>query len=170
VTRFLDANEVDVNDSAEIEVIFEQLLTKIEKLIAGEMPPYDKLMSICDMLKELVPHYDWVGFYLVDNEQDRELVLGPYVGDPTEHTRIPFGAGICGQAAEREDLFVVQDVSAESNYLSCSMNVKSEIVVPVFKKGKLVGELDIDSHMTGPFTEADSTFLKRVAEIAANAI
>jgi len=110
-----------------------------------------------------VPHYDWVGFYMVDAEKMNELVLGPFVGDPTEHVRIPFGKGICGQAAERGETFVVQDVSEQNNYLACSLNVKSEIVVPLIKDDKVVGELDIDSHEVGPFTDDDREFLEEIA-------
>ncbi len=89
---------------------------------------------------------DWVGFYLVDPHREERLVLGPFSGEPTEHTSIAFGEGICGQAADTLQVFVVDDVEAESNYLSCSPSVKSEFVAPVMMKGVLVGELDIDSH------------------------
>ena len=86
------------------------------------------------------------------------------MGDPTIHVRIEFGQGICGQAAEREETFVIQDVSKEENYLSCSVNVKSEIVVPIFKDGKVVGEIDIDSHQLAPFSEVDRVYLEKLAE------
>ena len=98
---------------------------------------------------------------------DRELVLGPCVGTPTDHVKIPFGRGICGQAAEREETFIVQDVSKECNYLSCSISVKAEIVLPIFKDGRIVGELDIDSHRLSPFTDADRGFLEKVCKIVA---
>jgi GAF domain-containing protein len=112
-----------------------------------------------------VSYYSWVGFYVVDKDRKNELVLGPFEGEPTEHTRIPFGRGICGQAAALRETFLVQDVSKETNYLSCSANVKSEIVIPIFKKGKVVGELDIDSHVLSPFTKEDEAFLKKISEI-----
>ena len=104
---------------------------------------------------------------LVDRENKRELVLGPYVGAPTGHVRIPFGKGVCGQAAERKDTIIIQDVSKEDNYLSCSTEVQSEIVVPIFKDGELIGEIDIDSHEVASFSEDDISFLKGVAEMAA---
>jgi len=126
-----------------------------------------KLLRICELLNEHVPYYDWVGFYLIDPEKEGELILGPYVGEPTDHTNISFGQGICGQAAEREETFVVQDVNQQDNYLSCSIKVKSEIVVPIFSGGKVVGEIDIDSHIIGPFTEKDSEFLEKVAVMVA---
>jgi len=127
----------------------------------------EKLLGVCNLLKEEVEHYDWVGFYLVSDANPAELVLGPYAGASTDHTSIPFGQGVCGQCAEREETIVVQDVSKESNYLSCSIHVQSEIVVPVMRDGTFVGEIDIDSHEVAPFTDADSAVLERVAEIVA---
>lgn len=124
----------------------------------------DMLLEICHLLKGAVPHYHWVGFYLVDPHKEDELVLGPFVGAPTDHTRIRFGQGICGQAAERRETFVIQDVSQETNYLSCSADVKSEIVIPIFKKGKVVGELDVDSHELAAFTAEDRAFLEKTCE------
>lgn len=121
-----------------------------------------QLQAICKELKTSVPHYDWVGFYLVDSEAEEELVLGPYAGEPTEHVRIKFGQGICGQAASTHETFVIQDVTQETNYLACSPDVRSEIVVPIFKEGELVGELDIDSHDLAPFSEADRRLLDRI--------
>lgn len=121
-----------------------------------------RLQAVCEELKTSVPHYDWVGFYLVDSEAEEELVLGPYAGEPTEHVRIKFGQGICGQAASTRETFVIQDVTQETNYLSCSPDVKSEIVLPIFKDDELVGELDIDSHDLAPFSEADRRLLDRI--------
>jgi L-methionine (R)-S-oxide reductase len=142
--------------------LFDSLLGKAKGIIERASERNEKLLSICTLLKESVPHYDWVGFYRVEQESERELVLGPYVGEPTEHKRIPFGRGICGQAAEKEEMFVVQDISKEGDYLSCNSKVKSEIVVPIFKNGKIMGELDIDSHSLSAFTEQDKEFLEKV--------
>ena len=150
--------------------IFTGLLAEIKGLTMLDIPRDDRLMNICRLLNEKVPHYNWVGFYLVDWANKRELILGPYVGAPTDHVRIPFGKGICGQAAEREEIFVVDDVTRESNYLSCSINVKSEIVLPIFRQGKIIGELDIDSHTPAAFTGHDRTFLNSVCEIVAEII
>jgi L-methionine (R)-S-oxide reductase len=113
-----------------------------------------------------VPYYDWVGFYCVDSSKN-ELVLGPFVGEPTEHVCIPFGKGLCGQAAERKETVIVQDVTKEPNYLACSPHVKSEIVVPVIKTGRLVGVLDIDSHTRSAFTAEDKRFLEPVCALVA---
>jgi GAF domain-containing protein len=125
----------------------------------------EKLRAVCRLLKEDVSYYNWVGFYVVDKKRPNQLVLGPFEGGPTEHVTIPFGRGICGQAAKLRRTFVVQDTSKETNYLSCSARVKSEIVVPIFRNGEVVGELDIDSHSLSPFTKEDEEFLKKVGEM-----
>ena len=144
------------------ENIFRALLSDINNISSQKSDKSQKLWSICKLLQTKISYYNWVGFYLVDPASPQELVLGPYVGEPTEHSRIPFGKGICGQAASQEKTFIVQDVSKENNYLSCSLDVKSEIVVPIFKNGKIIGELDIDSHDLEPFDENDNRFLDKV--------
>ncbi len=143
---------------------FKSLLDAIRDAVREDISGDDKLRRVCKLLRDSVPHYDWVGIYRLRGE---ELILGPFVGEPTEHVRINIGQGICGQAAAVGNAFVVQDVSKESNYLSCSPAVKSEIVVPVFRSGKMVGEIDIDSHSLAPFSDADRKFLEAVAEIIA---
>lgn len=124
------------------------------------------LERVCIFLKESVPHYDWVGFYLAVPDE-RILLLGPFEGAPTDHIRIPYGSGICGRAAERGETFVVADVAAESNYLACSLATKAEIVLPVYHDGSFVGELDIDSHTRDPFTAFDDALLAEVVVITA---
>lgn len=143
------------------------LLSEIEAILASPSDRDTVLTTLCSTLADRVPTYDWVGFYLVDPERERELILGPFVGAPTEHTRIQFGQGICGQAAEREHTFVIQDVGAETNYLSCSAHVKSEIVIPILRDGVVIGELDIDSHTLAPFTPADREVLEKIAALVA---
>lgn len=141
-------------------------IKRFEDLLKSGQSRDEKLQHICDELVERVAHYDWVGFYLVDNE-DEVLQLGPYRGAPTEHVRIGFGQGICGQAALTHKTLLVQDVSHVSNYLACSLDVKSEVVVPILKNGRFVAELDIDSHTKNAFNEEDRIFLERLcAEIA----
>lgn len=143
--------------------LFLSLIKKIEKILKSPLSKNKKLLEICKVLKRGVKYYDWVGFYFVDKRKKNELVLGPFIGEPTEHTRIGFGKGICGQAAERKSTFIVQDVSKEKNYLSCSSKVKSEMVVPIFKnKEEIIGELDIDSHTLSPFTKEDKEFLEKI--------
>ena len=128
----------------------------------------NRLYDICKLLEANVNHYDWVGFYFRNGEKE-ELKLGPYVGEPTNHTTIPFGKGICGQVAVSNENFVVPDVKAQDNYIACSITVKSEIVVPIFVNGENIGQIDIDSKTIDPFTETDERFLEfvcgKVAEI-----
>jgi GAF domain-containing protein len=138
------------------------LLAEIERAIAAAPARGDALAAVCRLLAERLPGYDWVGFYLVDPARPRELVLGPFVGEPTEHTRIPFGRGICGQVAEREETMVVEDVTAEANYLACSVSVRSEIVVPILAGGRFVGQLDIDSHVPARFGPADRALCEAI--------
>jgi L-methionine (R)-S-oxide reductase len=155
-----------VDDKARV---FDEIIAEIEAVARGDVEFDGKLLAICELLRGKVPYYNWVGFYLTDKEKRDELVLGPYVGTPTQHVRISFGRGICGRAARTRSAVVVQNVDAESDYLACSPNVKSEIVVPVVKDGAVWGEIDIDSHAPAPFTEEDVAFLKRVCAVVAAA-
>jgi GAF domain-containing protein len=152
------------------EKIFDTLVGKVGAILTSTKDNKSKLEMICKLLKNNIPEYNWVGFYLVDPKKDRELILGPYIGAPTRHVRIPFGKGICGQVAESKKAVIISDVSGESNYLSCGPNVKSEIVLPIFKDGELVGELDIDSHEHTTFTEKDERFLTKICEHASQLI
>ena len=140
--------------------VFDKLLAEIDRLVSSGLSRDETLLRVCQLLESSVAYYDWVGFYLVEGE--KELVLGPFAGEPTEHVRIAFGIGICGQAAKRKETFLIQDVSCETNYLSCSPKVKAEIVVPIFKDGRVVGELDIDSHQLSPFSDEDRDFLEQI--------
>ncbi|HEX5742320.1 MAG TPA: GAF domain-containing protein [Flavobacteriaceae bacterium] len=121
------------------------------------------LQQICDYLKSAISYYDWVGFYFTNGDK-KELVLKQFAGKPTEHTVIPFGKGICGQVALSNQNFVVQDVTEQDNYISCGFDVKSEIVIPIFKNGLNIGQIDIDSHHTAPFTKHDEELLEFVCE------
>jgi len=141
-----------------------KILESVDKLVQGEAPREQKLKEISVLLHNEVDVFDWVGFYLVDPDADRELVLGPYVGEETDHTRIPFGKGICGQAADTLETYVIQDVSKEENYLACSVDVKAEIVVPLMKGDRLIGELDIDSHTKDSLTEEHRELLEEICE------
>lgn len=123
----------------------------------------DKLQKVCQLLDQELPHFNWTGFYFTSPDKE-ELHLGPYVGAPTDHTVIPFGKGICGQVAVSGETFLVADVNAESNYLSCSIDTKSEIVVPIIKDGKNLGQIDIDSHLVDAFQEEDQELLEWLCE------
>ena len=137
---------------------------KVVEIVSNTNETIEKrLYSICELLNAHINYYDWVGFYFRNGDKE-ELKLGPYVGEPTDHTIIPFGKGICGQVAVSNQNFVVPDVSAQDNYIACSITVKSEIVVPIFVNGENIGQIDIDSKTIDPFTDADERFLEFVCE------
>jgi len=148
---------------------FTSLKPLIETLISSTEKTVDeRLKNICELLESEIPYYNWVGFYFKNGDKN-ELKLGPYVGEPTDHTIIPFGKGICGQVAVSNANFVVPDVAAQDNYIACSISVKAEIVIPIFVNGENIGQIDIDSNTPDPFTESDERFLeficKKVASI-----
>ena len=146
----------------------ETLQKRIDIIFNSEAQSDEKLQKVCQLLHDEIQHYNWVGFYFRNGDKE-ELKLGPYVGAKTDHIIIPFGKGICGQVAVSNETFVVPDVSEQTNYLSCSIETKSEIVVPIFKNGENIGQIDIDSHVVNPFTEKDEELLKficgKVSEI-----
>ncbi len=137
------------------------LLPKVTNILDKEVTVDQRLQEICELLKENIPYYDWVGFYFRNGDKE-ELKLGPYAGEPTDHTIIPFGKGICGQVAVSNQNFVVPDVKAQDNYIACSLTVKSEIVIPLFKNGVNIGQIDIDSNTIDPFNSEDEEFLEFV--------
>jgi L-methionine (R)-S-oxide reductase len=113
----------------------------------------------------MMPNYSWVGIYLLDGN---ELVLGPFEGKPSPHTHIPLGRGICGAAAAEKATIIVDDVSADPRYLACSLDTKSEIVVPIMKGTEVLGEIDIDSDRLAAFGDADQKMLETVAALLAD--
>ena len=150
----------------EKEEQFKLIIMEVNKILRVNLNNVDKLKAICKLLKNRVSYYNWVCFYSVDKVRVDELMLISFDGEPTEHVRIPFGKGICGQAAFLKRTFIVQDVSKEANYLSCGSKVKSEIVIPIFRNELFVGELDIDSHFASPFNSYDEKCLAVIAKIA----
>jgi GAF domain-containing protein len=117
--------------------------------------------TLVDALRKAVPQSSWVGVYWL---RGQELVLGPYLGPPTEHTRIPVGVGVCGTAVSEDEDQVVPDVRQVRNYLSCSPRVRSEIVVLIRCRGQVVGQIDMDSEQVNAFTPDDHCVLKAVAD------
>ena len=115
------------------------------------------------LLKEQ-PDYSWVGIYLLDGN---ELVLGPFLGKPSPHTRIPLGRGICGAAATEKQTIIVDDVNADPRYLACSVDTKSEIVAPILLDGVVLGEIDIDSDKPAAFGDQDRKLVEAVAAMLA---
>ncbi|NQW36286.1 MAG: GAF domain-containing protein [Flavobacteriales bacterium] len=140
---------------------FKIIENKIINIVSDTTSSDEKLQTICDLLKQSIPYYDWVGFYFKNGQKD-ELKLGPFAGDSTEHTIIPFGKGICGQVAVSNQNYIVQDVSDQDNYISCGFKVKSEIVIPIFVNSQNIGQIDIDSHVVSSFSKTDEIFLEFV--------
>lgn len=128
------------------------ILDRVTSIISTNKSRNEKLQQISELLDKEVDVFDWTGFYISSETEEEMLELGPFVGEETDHTKIPYGTGICGQAAETFDTFVIQDVTKSDNYLACSADVKSEIVVPIMKNGEFVAELDIDSHKKDAIT------------------
>jgi L-methionine (R)-S-oxide reductase len=117
------------------------------------------------MIVEKLPSYNWVGFYMLDPHDQSVLVLGPFCGATTEHVRIPVTEGICGAAVAQGATVIVEDVAADPRYLACSLETKSEIVVPIRVREKIVGEIDIDSHELNAFGADDRRFLEECAAV-----
>ena len=145
------------------------LARELDELALAALSVEELMTLIVGRLQERVAHYDWVGFYMVEpaataDEKDL-LVLGPYVGTPTPHTRIPLDQGICGAAAASGKTIIVDDVASDPRYLACSVETKSEIVVPIRVRDKIVGELDIDSHTPAAFTAADRDLVEHCAAL-----
>jgi len=136
----------------------QKILRQVEALI--ERAGSDCLRDLCELLQRERPHYNWVGFYFVEGN---ELVLGPFVGAPSPHVRIPIGKGICGAAVAERQTVVVPDVNADPRYLACSLETKSEIVVPIEHNGRILGEIDIDSHTPNAFGPDDRALLEEIA-------
>jgi len=141
----------------------QKTLDKIESLIGRESGT-PAMETVVRTLQAEHPDYTWVGIYLL---YGNELVLGPFAGKPSPHTRIPLGRGICGAAATERTTIIVDDVSADPRYLACSIETKSEIVTPIMLDGDVLGEIDIDSDRHAAFGAADKTLLEAVAALLA---
>lgn len=140
------------------------LLTAISSAVAAAPTADSAMQQVVRLLKDAVPHYTWVGIYLVEGD---ELVLGPFIGKPSPHTRIPLGKGICGAAVTEKATIVVDDVNADPRYLACSLETKSEIVVPIMRGSQPLGEIDIDSDQPAAFGDRDRALLEPVAAMLA---
>lgn len=144
---------------------FENIVSEIRRF-AATAKDFLSLQEFCvQIIAEQLPDYNWVGFYMLDPEDDAVLVLGPYRGAATEHIRIPVTEGICGAAVAHGQTVIVDDVFADPRYLACSIETKSEIVVPIRVDERIVGEIDIDSHTLNAFGPEDRSFLEQCAEV-----
>jgi GAF domain-containing protein len=134
--------------------------------LAASAPTLELLeKSIVEAIAASLPYCNWTGFYMLDPADSQMLVVGPYVGAPTPHVRIPIQEGICDAAAASGETVVVDDVNADPRYLSSSIETKSEIVVPIYAHGRIIGEIDIDSHTRAAFGEGPRALLEEIARI-----
>ena len=140
------------------------LTTAIGSAVAAAPTIESAMQQVVRLLKDAVPYYTWVGIYVVEGD---ELVLGPFIGKPSPHTRIPLGQGICGAAVTEKATIVVDDVNADPRYLACSIETRSEIVVPIMRDGQALGEIDIDSDQPAAFGPRDRLLLEPIAEMLA---
>jgi L-methionine (R)-S-oxide reductase len=139
---------------------------ELSSLAAGATSAQQLMEGITKLLHQKMLRYNWVGFYMLEKGGPQDvLVLGPFRGTMTPHTRIPLNQGICGAAASTGKTIIVDDVSADPRYLACSLETKSEIVVPVFVEKKVVGELDIDSHLLAAFSPEDRALCEHAAAV-----
>ena len=141
-----------------------EVKAEVEQLVSSATTAQQFMSDLVALLHQRMLKYNWVGFYMLEyGAQPPALVLGPFQGAMTPHTRISLNQGVCGAAASTGKTIVVDDVSKDPRYLACSLETKSEIVVPVFVRGKVVGELDIDSHFPAAFTAADQELVEHCA-------
>jgi len=144
----------------------EEVRDEISKLAKTARSASELMQSMARLLHDRMLKYNWVGFYMLEPGADPPvLVLGAFEGAMTPHTRIPLNQGICGAAASSGQTVVVDDVNKDPRYLACSLETKSEIVVPVFAHGKVVGELDIDSHFPAAFTSEHQALVQHCAQL-----
>ena len=141
------------------------LAAELERLALTAANADELMNSMVTLLHEKLVRYNWVGFYMIDPNDSNVLVLGPFRGSVTPHKRIPLNQGICGAAASSGQTVIVDDVNKDPRYLACSLETKSEIVVPVFAERKVVGELDIDSHFLAAFGPDDRNVCEHAAEL-----
>jgi L-methionine (R)-S-oxide reductase len=142
------------------------LRNEVQELSAASPTVQDLMKRMVKLLHDRMLKYNWVGFYMLEpGAQPPILVLGAFEGAMTPHTRIPLNQGICGAAASSGQTVIVDDVSKDPRYLACSLETKSEIVVPVFVRGKVTGELDIDSHFPAAFTPEDQQLVQFCAAV-----
>ena len=149
----------------------DEVRKEFEQLSRSAQSARDLMEQLVKLLHERMLKYNWVGFYMIDDSVSPPVLqLGAYQGAMTPHTRIPLHQGICGAAASTGKTVVVDDVSKDPRYLACSSETKSEIVAPVFVRGKVVGELDIDSHFPAAFKEKDRELVEYCAAAVGNCL
>jgi L-methionine (R)-S-oxide reductase len=142
-----------------------ELIPQLDILAAKSTTLKHLMTEVVSLLHQNLLKYNWVGFYMIAEHDKNMLELGPFKGSMTPHTRIPLHQGICGAAASSGKTVVVDDVNSDSRYLACSTETKSEIVVPIFVRGEVKGELDIDSHFPAAFAAEDREMCEHAAKL-----
>ena len=144
-------------------VDYDSVERQLRQALNGTTDAASAMRRTVEILKG-IPHYSWVGVYQLSGN---ELVLGPFLGKPSPHTRIPLGQGICGAAATAKATIIVDDVKNDPRYLACSLETQSEIVVPVMRGRDVLAEIDIDSDTPAAFGQRDRHMLETVAALLA---
>ncbi|WP_298470746.1 GAF domain-containing protein [uncultured Erythrobacter sp.] len=148
-----------------------QLFEAADALTSGEPDPVANMANVAALIWEFVPDLNWAGFYRMGDNADGapELVLGPFVGRPA-CIRIPVGAGVCGAAAQSGETQLVEDVHAFPGHIACDAASRSEVVVPVVRKGEVIAVIDLDSASPSRFTEGDARGLEKLARLLSDRI
>jgi L-methionine (R)-S-oxide reductase len=152
------------------ENAFAQILSDVSKFAESANDLTSLQNFIVEIIPQRLPYYNWTGFYMPDPDDPETLVLGPFRGAPTEHVRISVSQAICGAAVAQNDTVIVDDVHSDPRYLACSLETRSETVVPIRANGAVVGEIDIDSHDLAAFSARDKEFLEKCAAIVGSFI
>ncbi len=155
------AEDLTILKEATKEEKYQSLIPQIEGLIYGEANLVANLANIAAALKEGM-NFFWVGFYLVDSED--ELVLGPFQG-PVACTRIRKGKGVCGSSWDQNKTLIVPNVDEFPGHIACASASKSEIVLPLIKNDKIIGVLDVDSDKLNDFDEIDQQYLNKILDL-----
>jgi GAF domain-containing protein len=147
------------------ENTFSQILSEVSSFAESANDLTSLQSFIVEIIAQRLPYYNWTGFYMLDPDDSETLVLGSFHGAPTEHVRIPVSQGICGAAVAQNDTVIIDDVHSDPRYLACSLETRSEIVVPIRANDAVVGEIDIDSHNLAAFSAQDKEFLEKCAAV-----
>ena len=150
-----------------------EVVPEVDELARSTHSSDELMRLICERLHQRLLKYNWVGFYMIQNDAEageRVLQLGQFVGSMTPHTRIRLNQGICGAAASTGKTVVVDDVHSDPRYLACSLETKSEIVAPIFVHGQVVGEIDIDSHFPAAFAPEDRALVEHCAQLVGQSL
>ena len=154
------AEDLSIIRNVNKEEQYQSLLPQIKGLLSGETDQVANLANVAAALKEQFDWF-WVGFYLV---KDDELVLGPFQG-PVACTRIKKGRGVCGTSWEKSEVIIVPDVDEFPGHIACAAASRSEIVLPLYHQGNIVGVLDVDSVELANFDEIDAKYLQQILDL-----